>query len=378
MRRPQPARPVSPTPDEELLLRLAFSDDREARALSSRAAAIAIDRLPDGSAAVLPHAYWRLLAIGVEGPSLERLKGVYRSSWTRNQLLCARLRAVLDALVVVEIVPVLLRGLRLATTFYDELALRPVRHIELVVEPPDFDRAISVLGRMEWSMVTRLAPGTRLDQVGFGRPLDVACMLGCELPPELRPAHRGWADGTRTRLIQDQFDGRPILVLDPLDELFLATSARRRPTAILQALVDTHTMIKALGPDLDWQGLLERAADRAFSYRVLDVLSYLRATLWTPVPHEVLADLAGSASTGRERMIRALESMEGGVLGGFPVTLAEFARTTEATSVPRAIHVLPGYLQHVWGIDRASQVPVQMIRKGTSRLRGCMRPAKTV
>jgi hypothetical protein len=378
MSRPRLARTIVLAPEEELLLRLAFSDDREARALSSRAAAIAVDRLPDGSAAILPHVYQRLLAMGDKEASLQRLKGVYRSSWTRNQLLCARLRAVLDALVVVEVVPLLLRGMRLACTFYDDLALRPVRHIEVFVEPPEFDRAVGVLTRMDWSMVTEVAPGTRLGQVGFGSAADVACVLGRELPRELRPAHRGWANGTGTRPVQDQFDGRPILVLDAIDELLLATSARTKPAGILQALVDAHTMIETLGPDLDWQDLVERAADRALSFRVLDVLSYLRVTLSTPVPHEVLADLARSATTGRERVICALEAMEGGVLGGFPVTLAEFARTTEAQSLPRAVHGLPGYLQHAWAIDRARHLPARMIRKGVSRLQSCRRSTKTV
>jgi putative nucleotidyltransferase-like protein len=313
--------------------------------------------------------------MGVEEGSLERLKGVYRSSWTRNQLLYARLRAVLEDLIAVEIVPMLVRGMRLAMTFYDELALRPVRHIELVVEPPEFERALGVLMRMDWSMVTPVAGGARLEQAAFGRPADVVCVLGSELPRELRPARRGWADGTRTRRVQEHFEGKPILLLDPIDELFLAASGWRRPTGILQALVDAHTIVIALGPALDWQDFEARAADRGLSYRVLDVLSYLRRTLRTPVPADVLGDLAGTASTGRERVIRALEAMDGGLLGGFPVTLAEFARTTEATSALRAIHGLPRYLQHAWGLDRSGHVPVQMIKKGASRLRSRRRTA---
>ncbi len=312
--------------------------------------------------------------MGAEERSLKRLKGVYRSSWTRHQLLCDQLRTVLDTLIEVEIVPMMLRGMRLATAFYDEPALRPIRHIELVVEPSEFDQAVDALRRLDWSMVTPVAPVAHPEQAAFGSPTKVACVLANELPRELRAARRGWGRATRARGVHEQFEGRSVLVLDPLDELFLAASGWRKPAGILQALVDTHTMIKALGPDLGWHNLATRSADRALSYRVLELLSYLRATLQTPIPDYVLGDLTLAASTGRERLMSVLEAMDGGVLGGFPGTLAEFTRTAEATSAAAAIHGLPSYLQHVWGINSAGHVPVQMIKKGASRLRSRRQP----
>jgi hypothetical protein len=286
-------------PEESLLLRIAVGPDAEAKSLWEHEP-VEIERAPESIFAALPPAYRRISAAGATGPQVERLKGVYRSCWTRNQLRRAWLVEMLQALTQIGAVPVLLGGMRLATGFYDELALRPVIHVELVVE--DFDAAAQALR----SDVTAKEP----DRIVFARSDEVVGVVRRRLPPELVVCPRKSGAGGPRPLAREQLDGHPVFVLDPLDELLVAAvgPAGRTASGRLQALLDIHTLATAPGRELDWLRFATEAGERALSYRALDALTILRDETGMPVPEDALVQLASSASTPLERAVRVLEA----------------------------------------------------------------------
>jgi len=62
-----------------------------------------------------------------------------------------------------------------------------------------------------------------------------------------------------------------------------------------------------------------------------------------------------------------------GPLGPTPDTLTRFLRLTADVSVPRAVAGLPTFLRDEWGLERRSQVPFAILRKGVAKVAGAAR-----
>ena len=104
----------------------------------------------------MPLLYRRLEAWRVSDPWLERLKGLYRHTWSRNQLLLAQVQKLVASLQD-RSAQSLLAGGPLLLRFYDDPGSRPTDRVDFVVAPGHLRAAADALQAEGWPATDRAA-----------------------------------------------------------------------------------------------------------------------------------------------------------------------------------------------------------------------------
>jgi hypothetical protein len=101
---------------------------------------------------LLPLLYWNLRDVGEGIPpdTLRRLKAHYLGILSRNLRLGRELEPFFREVYASGLKVVLTKGLRLASTIYPDLGLRPFWDVDLVVAPPDWPAIRQVLQRLDF------------------------------------------------------------------------------------------------------------------------------------------------------------------------------------------------------------------------------------
>lgn len=360
-----------PTPEQELLLRAAVLEPQQAlEAWLAVRPRIDIDRLEEGSFALLPLIVKRLRLAEVEDRALGKLRGVYRHTWSRNQLAVGELKAILRVLHGTRIDAAPLRGVAALLAYYSDRGVRPVTELEVLVPEESADRALETLGAAGWSPadaerepVAEGWPGLRLRSTS-GR----TAVVHWRLLPEFDPDGR-WS-GELWRSTRDfDVDGVPTRLLRPEDELLhtTLTGARSAPFTTVQWIVDTTTILQAV-PEFDWDRLVEQAERRRAVLRLRDALTYLSTSLDTPVPARVLSRLHAQNPTRRDQVAHKIGAWGGKTAGEFPRALAQYVRSTAGDGAFRTAVGAPAFLRDTWKLDHTWQVPLHAAKKSLSRI----------
>src|SRR5439155_10104749 len=140
-----------PTPLQEQLLLAALGDPEDAAAAwRGLPPSFSLDELEPGSFELMPLIYRNLSSAGHRDSVLPRLKGIYRRTWARNNLLLERTREDADALRMAGIPALLLEGVTLALRYYPDLGSRPTTYLHFVVGKDDEVAAVARLERIGW------------------------------------------------------------------------------------------------------------------------------------------------------------------------------------------------------------------------------------
>jgi hypothetical protein len=116
-----------PSPLQEQLLQVALGNPDGAVATWERLRpGFDLDRLEPGSFVLLPLTYRALVDGGSDEPLLPRLKGIYRSTWVKNNLLVERTRETHEVLAEAGVEPFFVGGVTVSA-YYDDMGLRPTR-----------------------------------------------------------------------------------------------------------------------------------------------------------------------------------------------------------------------------------------------------------
>jgi hypothetical protein len=344
-----------PTDHQELLLRAAVLPPEQAVAawLEARKT-LDIDVLERGSYSLMPLVYCRLSESLADEPLLPRLKGIYRHTWSKNQVLLEDLRATVRSFSAADVEPLVLGGAaRLA--YYPGLGLRTLTEFELLVGEDEVEPALRAVGWSGESVPAGVLRGRSALRVTAGRrPFG----LHWRLLPEY-PVH---ADAYETRGLE-QVDGR---ALAPTDELLhtLLGGARTALWANVQWVADAVLIIRT--GEVDWDRLVALAEERRAALRLSEALDYL--TRLVAVPPEVLTGLQRISATGRDRLAHRLDGTGGGLLGELPRTVAAYVRSGDGTRPLRSALGLPGFLRVAWNVDHSWQLPLVAARKGAATL----------
>ena len=358
-----------PSPTQETLLRLAFDPDTDVERAWRALQPLDLETLEPGTFAVLPFVYRRLEETGADEPRLPRLAGIYRRNWVTNQVQLDRLPALLEALRADGIRPLVIAGPAVATRYYDQLGLRPMLQLELLVSPDEAEAAASALERAYWRpsgpamrSLTRFADkrSTTSVLVYAGLP---AYFLG---PVDPSAAVERLRDAAEERKVGTA----DALTLAPADELLLACGlgARRLEPPQLQWLVDVHQILAS--GEVEEARLLAQAQAHRLARPLRDTLAYLRHTMALGAPAEgVLRAIDANPSTRRERLAHRLAAGGLGPLGPPPQTLVEHTRASLDAPLGTAIRSLPRSMREAWQLERVEQVPLAAARKTLARIR---------
>jgi len=175
-----------PDPRQLLLLKAALlTGDQAARAWEQWKASFRFeDPLDEGSFRILPLLYHNLRVLAPEDPLLPRLKGTWKQAWYRNQKLFHEGAAVLRKLHDQGIRTILLKGAALSLHFYDDIALRPMSDLDILVPASQARQAIAVLTLHGW---TAEDPGGLEYNLRYGRSMGFRRPCSAELDLHWHP-----------------------------------------------------------------------------------------------------------------------------------------------------------------------------------------------
>ncbi len=220
---------------------------------------------------LLPLLYRRLADLDLSPPEMDRLRGVHRKTWYRNQRHLAALQRANEVLSAAHIDVTLVGGLTLALGAYDDLGLRMLDAAQIVVPPETMDRCIDKLVDSGFVVEgNRRTPGfglpTRLRHQGGGH-IDV-----CEFV-----YGPGWPDALDQRLsgrtATIEVDEKPIRALASSDTM-AATAAfgLSAPLGTYQCFVDLVFLSNQSDRAVDWADLVADYQDTLLSVPLAEAL----------------------------------------------------------------------------------------------------------
>jgi hypothetical protein len=239
---------------------------------------------------VLPMLYRRLVALGIEDGDLQRLLGIHRQCWARNQQLLSGFRGDLE-LLAQGTIPAMV-GSRIALIAADD---RDVGATYLgvpscLVPAHSADAALSLLVDHGFALSV---PGTPRSIVAtrhsapLARPDDPGHMIELEWHQHRTDEHGPW---TRSRACAIG----PVDTLAPSPEDLLVdvlASSRRGQPGWMGSVLDAMFIVSRFGRGLDWSLVVDEAGRRRASIALASGLRDLREDFGAPVPFLVFRDL---------------------------------------------------------------------------------------
>jgi hypothetical protein len=359
-----------PSTTQERILQTIFCEpERATAAWRDVREGLDLDVMEDGSYFLMPLLYRRLAELDIDDPDLPRLKGIYKRTWYRNQLLTEAVQRPLRDLHAAGI-PAILLGAASASRWYSEVGTRWLEYFEAIVPAAEVGRVEATLEQCGFapaaaSRAHALQPAPFLDPAGN-------VFVVCGAPPlDLLPPGRLAAGAAviRERTVATEFGGAPALALDPTDELMLVCVTGAKPGSRPVWVADAISLIRSAGSSIDWQRLCAQAVGSGLGLRLESSLLYLQSAFEASVPEQVLSRLGGRSPSRRESLSHRLTARPAGLLGGFPSTLGEYVRLSSDVSATKAVAGYPRFLQQSWGLDHLGQVPWVATVKACQALR---------
>jgi hypothetical protein len=322
-----------------------------------------LTKLEIGTIGVLPLVYRVVAGALPENPLLPRLKGIYRSTWVKNNLLSERLRELMSEFEDADTELVMIGSLAAAVRFYPELALRPTTALDFLIRPESVRAAVRALGRLGFSAPHALAP-ERLRELTLSNAQGESCVLRTAAPFELS----GEEKRLRANSVSVEVGNRVVRALAPEDDLLLACvlGARTKPVRSVQWLVDIVQIARRDPGSLDWARIVELGRARGQALRLRQTFEYLSGVVGLEVP----AQLHGISIPARERLAYACAGARVGPLGTLPQALAEHLADSRDRSPVRAAAEFPGFLRARWQLEHGWQLPLAGSRRAYEALSG--------
>jgi polysaccharide transporter, PST family len=348
-----------PGPVQQQLLVVALGNpERAADAWKSLPDTFDLDELEPGSFELMPLAYRNLSAVHPDDPELPRLKGIYRRSWVKNNLLLGRTSEIADALRAAGIPTLFLEGPTYAARFYGDLSLRPTSSVHVLVPPSDAAEASALLELKGWTPRSGSGayPGWRLLFDAGGN----ICVLRSSLAFDYLSRDDDGAGDPLWHAAEEQRIGESVVLVPTPTDALLATcvaGARYGPLPTTQWLTDAVMILRTA--EVDWDRVIDLAVTHRQQLRLREALACL-LELPVPVPdrvHAAHAWLAGQQPTRRDRLAFELSSGRLARHGGLPHALAELVAQTSGESLARTAARLPRHLCARWNVEHRWQLP---------------------
>lgn len=366
-----------PTPEQELLLKAALlKDDAAVAAWTAWQATGDIDRLDASSYRLLPVVYRNLHARGVREPLLEKLKGVYRHTWYKNQLFLRRMAECLRWFHAAGIETLLLKGAPLALLFYRDHGLRPMADLDVMVPPDRAVAALDLLRDRGWVRSDRWPETFHESYVSVGNSVGLKDREGnqCDLHWHLMPeCCREEADGEFWRGAVPFFiHDVPALTLNPADHLLhvVAHGLRWDPLPPFRWVADAMEIIRSPTPP-DWERLAAQAQRCRLAWPAKEGLAYLREKFRAPIPDAVgknLRKLAASPIEYFEYRYKT-QNPERKALGYLPIHWFNYLRLDAGSGSKYNPLRFARYLQRLCGARSLGGLALYALRRRARRLR---------
>jgi hypothetical protein len=253
-----------------------------------------LDAMEDGSFALMPLLYRRLESWQSDEPLLPRLKGLYRHTWYRGNVLLERLKEINELAAGSGIDLVIADEPLLIERVYRDPGLRPATRLDLLIRPESTDGLIRGLEQNGWHRVSSRS-------LWLQHPSGPFAVLQHRILPKCAALGLDW---TTNRW------------LNSTDQLLRTCVGEARQSMVgrLQWIADAKLQIAAEPAEIDWERLLRTATSCHVALHLRDALSYLSRTVAASVPADVLARLEERRPGPQERLAHGLSRIDGAAM----------------------------------------------------------------
>lgn len=347
-----------PLPDQELLLKAALlGNDKAASAWNEWRSHVDIDdidKLDPGSYRLLPLLYHNLYGLGIKDPILMKLKGVYRLTWYKNQMLFHTIAGLLRSFNDAGIECIVLKGAALILLCYRDYGLRPMNDFDVLVPAEQATSSIRLLHKLGWVPMD-FEPDERYISVSYshgfedkaGRQFD----LHWHLFSQCREAHAD--DDFWEQAVLREFHDVPARVLCLTDQLLhiCVHGAHWNVTPPFRWVADAIMLLKRSPDGIDWNWLIGQAQKRRLVLPLLDTLNYLKETFDAPIAPEALKRLKDIYVPGIERMEYRIAVNPPTPWTAMLDLWCQHSRLTGNEGLPSRMAGFPSFLQKIWGVS---------------------------
>jgi hypothetical protein len=224
----------------------------------------------------------------------ERLRSIYYSSAARNMKLYQQLEGVVRKFARENIQVILLKGAHLAMFVYDNMALRPMVDIDLLLKPLDLEKVHKILIMDGYSTATEkisldpeikhLPPYWKRGGIS-GFLLEVHVNITSPPIMEQSDMNALWA-----RVEKASIGEAEVFILSPEDlflHLCLHSCIQHNFENGLIACIDAANIIKYYGERIKWQQLWEQAQWLGIERALYLILALTEKLVGVPVPEEI-------------------------------------------------------------------------------------------
>jgi len=358
-----------PRPDQVLLLRAALLDDEPARAAWREwRSAVDLDAVDAASFRVLPLAWHNLQGSGVDDPGLERCRGIYRHTWSKNQLVLHRTAPALEALRAAGIPLLVLKGAALAHLVYPTPGTRPMNDVDVLVPACRAAEARAILEGAGWRPTLELPASAVpfLHALGYSDGAGAEIDLHWRALWEARPGAEDpfWAHARPLRLA-----GIDMSTLSPTDHLFHVAVHGLRWSEVppIHWVADAGRILHSA--PVDWDRLVALARRARLSLQLGEALEVLRDAIGLPIPDGAVDRLRALPSTAGERLEMWALGKPPSLTRGLWLHWCNHRRKSPGAGLGRRLRSFPVYLQAMWGIGNVWALPAEALGRAASRLR---------
>lgn len=365
-----------PTAEQLLVLHAALDDPPAAlRAWERWRKCVDFDEVDHGSARLLPSVYRNLGLDSLDDEVAGRLKGLYRRSWSQNQLNFRRGAEAIALLQEAGIETLVIKGASLAILSYGDTGARPMDDVDVLVPLNRAGETIDVLRAAGWSP-DREDPlawtqvhhslgfagpeGGNVDLHWFAlwQPAGDAPLWSASVPMELAGA------ATRAPCAADQLllacvHGTPWSPLPPF-----------------RWIADAFAVSRAAGAELAWDRVAAEAERRRLTVATAAALGYLREEFALAVPSDLLARLAAAPASRHERAAFRAACRPDSPARTLRMAWDRYCRLRDLeTGAPAPPNFL-SFARRFWGLESAWDLPLHGARAVARRYgRGAVRSA---
>jgi hypothetical protein len=369
-------------PDErqELLLGAALGPPETAiSAWGNWLAKVDIADVDQGSFRLLPLAHTNLRG-ALTGEVAATVRGIYRQSWYRNQLLLRRLGETLAGLRLASVPTLVLKGAALSVFAYRDLGARPMKDVDVLVPAGRLTEALAVLPSLDW----RSKPEHKDRPTELLAARHFVDSRGQELDLHWQLLH-GRPDGETTpgvwaSAIEIDIAGERTMALGAADQVVhtIVHGIAWNQVPQIRWLADAALVIRAAGARLDWDRVVSQARARETVPPLRDGLAYLASHLDAAVPKSVIAELNRiRIGLGNRTDYWIRQRSPETVLGHLPVLFADYRLLGRINGTAPTVSGFLRFLRRDLQVEGRRSFVATVVRKAARRLRpgrGTARP----
>lgn len=293
------------TKEQELVLKASLLDRNEAiSAWEEWESGTDLEGYHNDVFRLLPLLYHNLSKHGVTHPFMKRLKGVYKMFWYQNKKLLHHSSSILKQLHQSGIDTLLFKGAPLSILYYNNIGLRPMNDVDVLVKKNKIQTSIDYFQEKGWT--PQLQPID--DHIKYHNGVGFADKNGNEFDIHWHPLIESMWEKDH----DDFWDNSEMLDIEGVktrafcaSDLLLQTivhGIRWNPEPPVRWIPDSYYIINHHGEKIDWERFLYLTKRYNLHLKIKRSILYLNEVFHVNIPEKTLNEIVSAKVSKADRI----------------------------------------------------------------------------